>query len=205
MNDYILELKDFVPVDLCNEMITRFDDDQRKHNGFYNYYLEQKLYTRMKNNKELLVSAHSDWKDIDEKLLYYFKKAFHEYIKHVRIEFNYSTKEHIYDRELDHIKNRKTTDIGFAIAKIPKGTSYPWHHDGAMNSSNFVQFVLYLNTLEENEGGCTGFLNGRKVRPEVGKMLMYPCTWTFPHTGYEVKAEYKYICTTTFCLDNYQQ
>lgn len=45
-------------------------------------------------------------------------------------------------------------------------------------------------------------INGRKVKPEAGKVLVYPCSWTFPHTGAEVKYGSKYMCTTTIGFAN---
>ena len=99
----------------------------------------------------------------------------------------------------------------FLDAEVGEGWYIDWHHDGEIGSgilqsngeSNinpFIQVIFYLNTLQENQGGCTEFIDGKRVRPETGKVLIYPCSWTFPHKGGEVLYGYKYICTTTICI-----
>jgi hypothetical protein len=52
---------------------------------------------------------------------------------------------------------------------------------------------VYLNTLETDEGGTTEFVNRRSIRPETGKMTIFPTTWPFIHTGRLIKADAKYI------------
>jgi hypothetical protein len=53
--------------------------------------------------------------------------------------------------------------------------------------SRLFSCLIYLNTLEDNQGGCTEFMCGKKVRPEQGKLLIFPSTWTYVHRGAEVK------------------
>ena len=77
------------------------------------------------------------------------------------------------------------------IQRQPRGGKYAWHYDGG-EDGQFATLMIYLNTLEHEEGGCTEFYGGRKVRPECGKVLIWPATWAYPHCGNEVKAEYKY-------------
>jgi hypothetical protein len=47
-----------------------------------------------------------------------------------------------------------------------------------------------------NEGGETEFFNGRiKIKPEKGKLLLFPSTWTFMHKGNTPISSNKYIVT----------
>ena len=41
----------------------------------------------------------------------------------------------------------------------------------------------------------TEFYTGLKIKPEVGKILMFPALWPWVHRGYPPKSETKYICT----------
>ena len=60
---------------------------------------------------------------------------------------------------------------------------------------------MYLNTLDYNEGGITEFINGRKIKPDIGKILIFPSNWSFVHRGQEVKSKViKYTITTSINL-----
>jgi hypothetical protein len=103
---------------------------------------------------------------------------------------------HTFAPLLSVVKKFGVHDLGYAIQKQKKGAQYKWHFDqesGILDSYLFG--ILYLNTLSEDEGGCTEFINGRKIRPECGKMLLSPANWTYAHCGNEVKSDSKYILT----------
>jgi len=54
-----------------------------------------------------------------------------------------------------------------------------------------LNFIIYLN---ENES-CTEFLNGRKIKPQFGKIAFFPSTWTYTHRCQPIKQGYKYVLT----------
>ena len=55
-------------------------------------------------------------------------------------------------------------------------------------------FLWYLNDVEE--GGETEFWQGEyKIKPEVGKMIIFPDCWTFPHCEKIPLSCNKYILT----------
>ena len=59
------------------------------------------------------------------------------------------------------------------------------------SAKRFLVFFLYLN---ENEGGLTSFSEyGINVKPEAGRMLMFPPLWTHKHAGTMPIKEPKYI------------
>ena len=54
--------------------------------------------------------------------------------------------------------------------------------------------MTYLNDV--SEGGETEFpMFGLKVKPEMGKTLIWPAEWTHAHLGAIVKTGKKYIIT----------
>ena len=194
MDDYILEIPNFLSKDLCKSVVTRFENDSRKKHGYFSYPINGEIVQRDKQNTELMISDLEGWTDIQRIFTESVQRAFHVYMEHLRTNFNYDCSCHVYDRELSQPNFYFTT---FPVQRIEKGCKYEWHHDGDFHRGYFVQALFYLNTLEEGEGGCTEFRNGRKVRPEAGKLLIYPCSWTFLHTGGEVLGGPKYICTST--------
>jgi hypothetical protein len=86
-------------------------------------------------------------------------------------------------------------DCGYVVQRVEKDSWYRWHHDDTYNG-RIINIIFYLNTLDESDGGRTEFINGRKISPKVGKVLMFPTTWTNIHCGSWVK-NYKYMCTTS--------
>ena len=201
MEKFVLEIPNFIPDDVCTSIIGRFENDNRKVEGSYSYTVDNKLVTREKNNNELSASTCSNWEDINILFIDYIGKAYTEYLNYLKDTFDgYGDPKYpIYERELG---TNYLICTGFPIQRLGKGDVYDWHHDGDVSKPYFIQIIFYLNTLQENQGGCTEFIDGKKVRPEMGKVLMYPCSWTFPHKGGEVLDGYKYICTTTISTQN---
>jgi|TARA_B110001452_G_scaffold94534_2_gene78104 hypothetical protein len=195
MEKFVFEIPNFIPSDICESIIQRFENDNRKVEGSFTYPVGDGFVTRFKNNFELPNTDFTGWEDVNALFIDYTRKSYIEYINHLKHTFDgYGDPKYpIYERELDY---NHLSCSGFPIQRLGEGDVYDWHHDGDVSKTFFIQIIFYLNTLQENQGGCTEFIDGRKVRPEVGKVLMYPCSWTFPHKGGEILDGYKYICTT---------
>ena len=89
----------------------------------------------------------------------------------------------------------------FRIKKYRKGSddSFQEHVDVGDHQSakRFLAFFLYLNTV--TVGGETHFININKyVKPKLGRMLVFPPTWTFPHQGKPTVSDDKYIIGSYF-------
>ena len=199
MEKFVLEIPNFIPNDICESVVRRFENDGRKVEGSFSYPVGDQVLTRLKNNTELTIASCTDWEDMNTLFLNYTLKAYNEYVKHLKDTFDgYGDPRYpIYARQLC---TNNIICTGFPIQRLRTGDVYDWHHDGSdMSKSYFIQLIFYLNTLQENQG-CTEFIDGKKVRPEMGKVLMYPCSWTFPHKGGEILDGYKYICTTTVSI-----
>ena len=198
MDNYILEISNFVSPELCNEIVQRFENDTRKKYYPVFYTVGGKKYEGGKFSKEIVMKEHREYEDLIQIMYKIQFEAYNKYMEHLSVNFQHLNKNeyvHPYMREIN--SDRKIQVVGgLVIHKIDKGELYSWHHDQDWeNNKNFVQTIIYLNTLEEHEGGCTEFVNGRKVKPEIGKILIYPTNWTFLHKGNKVVGNNpKYIC-----------
>jgi len=203
MEKLVLEIPNVIPSDTCDAIVQRFENDNRKSEGRFSYKVEEQIVTREKYNTELSITDYSDWEDINQFFLDKTLEVYKTYLKHLNDTFiEYGDSRYpIYERELQH---KHILCTGFPLQRIGKGGLYDWHHDGDLFKPYFVQIIFYLNTLQENQGGCTEFIDGKKVRPEKGKVMVYPCSWTVPHKGGEVEHGYKYICTTTVSIQTTQ-
>jgi hypothetical protein len=86
----------------------------------------------------------------------------------------------------------------FLIQRYKKNKGKYVYHDDAKIEWKETQFriltyIWYLNTL--CEGGETEFWTNYKINPEVGKLVIFPATWTYPHRGKMPVSNDKYILT----------
>ena len=89
-------------------------------------------------------------------------------------------------------------DMGYGIQRTLPGEHYHWHIDGGSHEFSQRQLVAvwYLNDVP-GPGGETEFLfQNLKIRPQAGKLLLFPPFWTHEHRGVTLQAGVKYIATT---------
>ena len=89
---------------------------------------------------------------------------------------------------------------------------YKFHHDFHINQTSqgeiddknttcrILTYLFYLNTIDE--GGETEFIDGTKIKPEKGKLLIFPATWPYIHKGNMPLSSNKYIVTGWLLLKN---
>ena len=89
----------------------------------------------------------------------------------------------------------ENSKIGFPnIQRTDKGGYYKWHIDETIKN-RLLTYIIYLNDVEEGFGGTTDFSCGKSVLPKQCKVLLFPATWNYIHTGKELKKGVKYIAT----------
>ena len=105
-------------------------------------------------------------------------------------------------------KNFKTVDIStFNLQKYEIGGHFADIHCERASLNNMHRvfaWMTYLNDVEE--GGETYFEHfNLKIKPEIGKTLIWPAEWTHAHKGEILKKGLKYIITGWMHLPyNYQ-
>ena len=92
----------------------------------------------------------------------------------------------------------KSIDVpSFNIQKYSKGDHFALTHceRTSLNTLHrLFAFMTYLNDVED--GGYTNFSHyGIKIKPEIGKTLIWPAEWTHAHSGEMLKSGNKYIVT----------
>ncbi len=74
---------------------------------------------------------------------------------------------------------------------------YVYHQDYSCDWKNKkmrqITFLWYINDVEE--GGETEFFGNHKIKPEAGKLILFPASWTYPHCGKMPISDDKYIIT----------
>ncbi len=109
-----------------------------------------------------------------------------------------------YLEEFSVLKESKIFGTAMKLQRTDPGGGYHlWHHEQG-NGATFVDrvlvYMLYLNDLEEQDGGETEFLYQRlRIRPKANTMILWPAAFTHTHRGNTVLGNTsKYIVTGWF-------
>lgn len=162
--------------ELCHSIIERFELDDRKTPGVTG----GGLLPEVKDSMDLMITNRSEWADIDS--------ALHEALNKPAQDMFAMLQEYA-----NAVCNPR--DTGYQIQRTLPGGGYAWHNDSCVYDDFYERvftYIWYLNTVEE--GGETEFLD-TKIKPVVGKLVLFPATWTFLHRGLPPARGRKYICT----------
>ena len=197
MDNFILEIPNVFSPELCKNIINKFENDTANH---VKGALEDKggnyVNEDWKSSTELNVSTSPGWEIANNKIKYYIKNAVETYLEHIRGIFKDAE---IHKDDTDFVLDHTLFPLHMgnsSIQKVNNGKHYRWHQDYMPGETRVFTSFVYLNTLEPDEGGTTDFINGKSIRPEAGKMTIFPSAWPFIHTGRLIKADAKYIFVT---------
>ena len=178
-HSFIYEIEHALTPDICQEMIRRFEaNPAQQYAGRIGQVAQHDV--SIKRSTDLAVSGNEHWSDIDQILMRSTGLA----VRTVREKFPYF--------------NGRFKDIGYNLQRTDAGEFYHWHIDGGSHDFSQRQLVViwYLNDVA-GPGGETEFLfQDVKIKPQEGKMLLFPPFWTHEHRGAMLLAGVKYIATT---------
>jgi len=178
-NTFIYEIKDALPASICEEMIRRFEEKKDQQYKGRVGQLQQEDQS-IKRSTDLVISGKDDWKEIDQLLFRSLGFAMR-----------------VLTPKFPYFKG-PFKDMGYAIQRTDPGEFYHWHIDGGSHEFSQRQLVAvwYLNDVE-GPGGKTEFsYQDVQIKPEQGKLLLFPPFWTHEHRGETLEKGVKYIATT---------
>ena len=176
----------------CNHVIDKFQIDPLKHDGKVNT-LNPRVDKTVKLTVEIDITTKKNWQEEDKVLYNSLKFALEEYNIHL-LNIGDKINGDGEGRKIHPANGFEIKDTGYKIQKYEPNCYYHWHHDWDLNQgwSRIFTYIWYLNTIEEKNGGWTEFVDGTKIQPKSGSILMFPANWTFVHRGYTTKVP-KYI------------
>ncbi len=178
-NSFIFERPNTIPADWCEEIIRRFEaHPEQQQRGVIGQ--DHGRHSDIKRTMDLVVSDKDDWKDVDQMFFRCVGAALNEF------------------RETYPYFKGPFMDMGYQVQRYNPGEFYHWHIDGGSHEFSQRQLVVlwYLNDVP-GPGGETDFIyQDVSVRPEQGKMVLFPPFWTHEHRAAEVLEGVKYIATT---------
>jgi len=181
---FIYEIHNALPRAACEDMIRRFEANPDQHTRG-RLGQDQREENSIKRSTDLRISGRDDWRDVDQGLFLSLRTALDEIAKlHPFFATN------------------SLRDMGYQMQRTEAGEFYHWHVDSgpAEFSQRQLVAIWYLNDVA-GPGGETEFhFQDIRVRPECGKLLLFPPFWTHAHRGAELASGTKYIATTWVCF-----
>jgi len=198
LDRYIYINENSLSKEMCEEIINKYNDDETN-----------KLPGRTKGG---IISIIKDTMDyvIDHKNIKWKKirdYLIRELISNLNIYIS-KLDTPMYKSQLNTIDNPKIknnftelyiNDLLFETLMVQKYEAnkgrYIYHNDGTCEPGQFrvVTYIWYLNDVIE--GGETLFWDNYKIKPQAGKLVLFPATWTYPHSGLMPTSNDKYIIT----------
>ena len=175
-SDFIYVERSALPKSFCNNVIEKFEQDDRKRQG----QVGGGVCLEIKRSSDLSISELDDWESYDQAFFRCLNNGLKKYLR-------FLPEEYIKNKALSELGN----DTGYQIQRTQPGDHYIWHHD--QTTTRLVTFIWYLNDVKN--GGYTEFIDGTRIQPEAGKLIIFPATWDFLHRGVSPKSETKYLCT----------
>ena len=167
---------------LCKEIIDLFNTNKNLQNkGVTSSVVD----TTIKKTTDISIKPN-DLKNIKFKYLKdYIEELYNCYID--------------YQNQWPFVKNlTENIHIGaFNIQKYSSGDHFSKIHterSGIKNLHRLFAWMTYLNDVDD--GGITNFSHyDIRIKPEIGKTLIWPAEWTHAHNGEIINSGVKYIVT----------
>ena len=185
--------------ELCKTIINMFNLDNNKYPGVTHSGLNKNI----KDTHDLVIpnspdkSGFDKWAKVHNFLEKELAKNTKEYIKMLDelIVKNHEKEATTYEF---NTFGEFVTHQSFMVQRYTKQKGrYIYHNDFRSDWENkkyrVITYLWYLNTVEE--GGETEFWGTHTIKPETGKLLLFPASWTFPHRGKMPLSHDKYIIT----------
>lgn len=140
------------------------------------------------NVKTLKIVENDKWQECDKILYNELSCVLREYAKSVDSDI-------FTDGEYDDIR-----DNGFLIKKYDKREGEDKRSDVYVESKDCVRVLTYIWFLNDvKDSGME--INGKTITNDVGKMIVFPSTWTYMYRQHESRLSAKYIIIGGIYMD----
>lgn len=184
-DSFILEFPNFYEEDYCNTIIDKFL--QIEHQGFLGADPWNEEVSKSRTDVSYFNAVNeinlTQVVDVSNITAFFFQKI--------------SLALKLYKNKYGPSLRVPLVAYDMKVQRVKQGGGYhAWHYEWTpMQSSRYLVYMLYLNSIPDGEGE-TEFLNqGIRIKPEIGKLIMWPAQWTHTHRGNPVYSQDKYYVT----------
>jgi Rps23 Pro-64 3,4-dihydroxylase Tpa1-like proline 4-hydroxylase len=203
LDRYIYINENSLSKELCDEIIHKFEEqEENKGPGSTFGGVQPKVKDTTDYNIEINIPK---WSRIREALIAELINNIQIYSSNLDTPMYHSQPTDI--NQVNHIpkkynfKEINENGLFFETIMIQKYKSnkgrYVYHNDFSSESDQkryrVLTYIYYLNDVDE--GGETQFWDNYKVKPQKGKLVLFPASWTYPHSGLMPISHDKYIIT----------
>lgn len=188
MDPYIYINRNSLSSDICKDIIEIYEKTQNKHRATTIGGLNEDVLRAFQCPIQNITD--DEWPTIHSFLLQELTNNLKTYAKVLDSQIGDGN---IYRHMKDDLKLIYNE---FHINKYESnnGGKYDYHIDRylnkEMNEERHITFIWYLNDVIE--GGETEIKGNVKIKPETGKLLLFPPTWTYPHCSRPTISNDKY-------------
>lgn len=180
MDKFIYINENSLSPQLCKTIIDKFEKSEK-----YRGVVSSGVQLKIKNSFDLCLNIEEDNEEWNS-IITILKNELNDNILKYTEDFKYLFGKNV-------LKN-----YTFQIQKYIKNNGiFNYHHDFIIDLEKkeyrVITFIWYLNDVIE--GGETEILHSMKITPTIGKLLLFPACWTFPHSGLTPLSDHKYIIT----------
>ena len=190
INNFIGVYDNYITPEMCKDAIKLYED-QNKFNNTVNRIGSEKSSILQKQDQQFFASGNNLdvwWEDL-KSMMVNFDVAWQHYIKNTGALDAYGIESFYYTG----LKIQKT---------LPTEGYHVWHIEhgkGFYNEPRAFVFSIYLNDIQE--GGETEFLHfSKRVKPETGRIVIWPSAFPYVHRGNPPLSGEKYILTSWMML-----
>lgn len=207
---YIMEFKNACPDNLCDEIVNWFEsDDCKKSPGRStgSYGIGGVVENKIKRTTDAHFDNNIPYQfKIGCTIIYILTNGKFKYIETCKTKNldKKISKPNPYMFPIDIIQSYliNCTETSPQIQKYGEGDYFNWHTDYNATERRFLAYILYLNDVDPDSGGETVFISGKRIKPEKGKLLIFPASLNYIHKGETIKKGTKYIITSFSMLED---
>ena len=190
--EFIYECEDVFPVSFCNRVIEKFEKNDLKFMGITGSAKNSYSKHSKKQSTDLRIYDEPEWVEEENYFHVMIRKAMKNYKTFL---LKMDVDDEVKEQMSQALKNSHIHPP--QIQRTEPGQYYHWHQDQDVLPPNWQLFtyLIYLNDVEKDSGGTTEFSCGKTIQPKAGKIVFFPCTWTYFHRGKTLEKGIKYIAT----------
>ena len=199
IENYLYFNKNSISKQLCNDIIELFEVQTGKDEGVTAAGLNKNIKDTTDfiiPRKDVPLETIKKWERIDKFLTKELDRNVKKYVQNLNNKLNII--EENSDSKFNMFSTNALITNEFMIQRYIKNKGrYVYHEDSRIDWTNkkhrLITYLFYLNNVDE--GGETEFWGEHKVKPEAGKLMLFPASWIYPHRGMMPISNNKYIIT----------
>lgn len=174
-----------IPPELCDDIINNFYYVKDMH---YEGVTYNGLNKNVKDTTDFTIPLNPEpgsiWEKIKTFLQNELRSNLKSYLDNIKNISAFSAKQNVIDYQILDYRLLHFTETTFMIQKYEKQKGkYVYHEDSGIDNDRHrvITYLWYLNDVDE--GGETELWHSMKIKPEKGKLLLFPAHFSFPHCG----------------------